>query len=141
MDFRKIILTVCILLLVGCHKTYHIPKNEILGAWHVGEAGFVRHNGIDVTNDFSEYYIGFYYPKIFLFTKINSLPSHDGQWTWMGSSLKQLSLDNGKALVNVEELTKTSLHATFNLTDEYVQMLGISTTLEGDYEVFLEASR
>jgi hypothetical protein len=131
---------VFILFLVGCHKTYHIPENEILGAWRVGETGFVKHDGIDVTNDFFEYYAGFSYHKIFSFAKTNSIHSHHGQWTWMGSSIKQLSLDNGKALVDVKELDKTSLHATFNLSKEYVQTLEIAAAFEGDYEVFLEVS-
>jgi hypothetical protein len=138
---KNLVAIVFIFFIVGCHKTYHIPENEILGAWHVGKIGFVKHDGIDVTNDFSEYFVGFYYPKIFFFSKMNSIHSHDGQWTWMGSSLKQLSLDNGKALVDVKELDKTSLHAMFHLSKEYVQTLGIPTTLEGDYEVFLEVSR
>jgi hypothetical protein len=138
---KNLVAILFIFLIVACHKTYHIPENEILGAWHIGETGFVKHDGIDVTNDFSEYYVGFYYPKIFSFAKTNSIHSYDGQWTWMGSSLKQLSLDNGKAFVDVKELTKTSLHATFNLSKEYVQTLGIAATFEGDYEVFLEVSR
>jgi hypothetical protein len=142
MVFRKnLTLTICIFTLVGCHKTYHIPENEILGAWSIGETSFVKLNGRDVTNDFSDYYVSFYHPKLLFFGKMNAVNRYRGEWAWMGSTLKQISLDNGKAFVDVQELTKTSLRATFSFSEECVKTLGIANTFEGDYEVCLEAIR
>ena len=139
-----IVFSTCCLLLDGCKKTYHIPENMIVGGWCIGSVGSVMHDGHDVTPNYSNMCISFTrttFDGPFLYNASSATPifNQSGTAQWMGATLKQITIDAGKLIIDIEQINDKKLIIVFTLTENYVIEHNGDSSLAGEYSIELES--
>ena len=130
--------------MIACRQTYHIPENIILGTWCLGSTGVVTHNGNDVTTTYPNLCINFTRTSFdgpFLYTAVSATPifNKSGTAQWMGTTLKQITIDAGDLIINIEEVNVENLVMSFSLTEKYLAEHGGDATSAGEYRIKLES--
>jgi hypothetical protein len=131
-------------LLLSCSSDGDLAPYRILHTWTVGDSGTLTHNGRDLTLQYKKLELdfnsthGFDLNKPGLYsTNADFILTPTGQWIWMGTQLKQLSLDDGAILMNVTVLETTKLHLVFTLDKSYFKDHPELDSLAGSYDISL----
>ncbi len=130
--------------IIACRQTYHIPENIILGTWCLGSTGVVTHNGNDVTRAYLNLCINFSrisFDGPFIYTAVSATPifNKSGTAQWMGTTLKQITIDAGDLMIDIEQVNDENLIMSFSLTEKYLAEHGGDATLVGQYRIELES--
>lgn len=115
------------------------PQNQIVRTWSIGDSGFVKQDGVDVTSNYPNLTITVNSDGTYSTSNAGKLFYPTGTWAWQGTGTTTFIID-GDFEVAVTELSASTLHVEFDMAVDDVNANGRTQAIVGSYEVKLEGN-